>query len=423
MKLNIVGKDIIRVDAKSKVTGDAIYPDDINMDKQAYAKTFRSTIPHANFKIDISNAEKIDGVLKIFTFKDLYKNKHGVVLKDHEVLCEKRVRRIGDPIAFVVAETKEICDKAIEKINIEYEELEPVFDPIYAMSEKAPRIHDDFENNIVHHFKIRKGDWEEGFKNSHIIVENTYKTQLVDHGFMQPESALSYIDEENRVTVVVATQYPHYDREEIASALGLEEDEVRVINTNVGGAFGGREDISMQIHMALAAKELQRPIKITIPREESFYAHSKRHPFIMNYKTGADKEGYLTAMEIEIIGDSGAYASWAINVLRKGGVHASGPYYVPNIKVDSIAVYTNNPYTGAKRGFGATQPAMAYEQQMDILAEKLGISPIEIRRKNIFKKGSETATGQILVDSVPIDRCLDAVIEGMKFAERGEKNA
>lgn len=422
MKLNVVGKDIIRVDAKAKVTGEAIYPDDINMEGQVWAKTLRSSKPHANIKVDIEKAEKIDGVLKIFTYKDLVKNEHGTVLRDHEVLCEKKVRRIGDPIAFVVGETKEICDEAIKNIEVEYEELEAVFDPVYGMTDKAPRIHDDCENNIVHHFKIRKGDWEEGFKNSHVIAEHTYKTQMLDHGFMQPESALSYIDEEGRVTVVTATQYPHYDREEVAQALGLEEEEVRIINTNVGGAFGGREDISMQIHMGLAAKVLKRPVKIIMTREESFHAHSKRHPFIMKYKTGADKEGYLTAMEIEIIGDSGAYASWAINVLRKGGVHASGPYYVPNIKVDSIAVYTNNPYTGAKRGFGATQPAMAYEQQMDILAEKLGISPIEIRRKNLFRKGSETATGQILTDSVPMEECMDAVIDGMDLTGRGEKN-
>ncbi len=422
MNLNHIGKDIKRVDAKSKVTGEAIYPDDLNIENQLWAKTLRSTVPHGYFKLDISKALEIEGLIRIFTYEDLAYNKHGVVLKDHDTLCEKKVRRIGDPIAFIVAETKEICDEVIETIDIEYDELEAIFDPVYGMSGEAIQIHEEFENNIVHHFKIRKGDWEEGFRNSHIIVENTYKTSMVEHGFMQPESALSYIDDEGRVTVVTATQYPHYDREEIAIALGLDEDEVRIINTNVGGAFGGREDISMQIHMALAAKELKRPIKILMSREESFYAHSKRHPFIMKYKTGADKNGFLTAMEIEIIGDGGAYASWAINVLRKAGVHASGPYYVPNIKVDSIAVYTNNPYAGAKRGFGATQPSMAYEQQMDILAEKLNISPIEIRRKNIFRKGSETATGQILTDGVPLEECLDAVTKDMNFVGRGEKN-
>ena len=217
-----------------------------------------------------------------------------------------------------------------------------MFDPIEAMKDDAPKVHGD--SNIIYHFKIRKGDIKEGFKNSHVIVENTYKTHMVDHAFLQPESGVSFIDEEGRITVIVATQYPHYDREEIASALNMPEESVRVINANVGGAFGGREDISLQIHLALATKELNRPVKTVYSREESFIAHAKRHPMIMKYKTGADRDGKLLALEAEIIGDSGADASWAMNVLRKSGVHASGPYEIPNVKVDSIAVYTNNPF-------------------------------------------------------------------------------
>lgn len=417
MNLKVVGQSIIRVDGESKVTGRAIYPEDLNMEGQAWGRTLRSSLPHADFTLDLREAEKVEGLLKIFTYKDIVTNEHGTVLKDHQVLCESRVKRIGDPMAFIVAETREICQEVLDKIIVNYEELEAVTDPVYAMTDEAPRIHGG-DSNIVHHFKIRKGDMEEGFKKSHVVAENTYYTPTVDHAFMQPESCLSYIDEEGRVTIAVATQYPHYDRGEIAIALGLEEDQVRVINTNIGGAFGGREDISMQVHMALAAKVLKRPIKIVMPREESFLAHSKRHPFIMKYKTGADKEGYLTAMEVEIIGDTGAYASWAINVLRKGGVHASGPYVIPNVHVDSYAVYTNNPYAGAMRGFGATQPAVAYEQQMDILAEKLNMCPVEIRRKNMFRVGSETATGQILTNGVPLERCLDKVLEESNFIEK-----
>ena len=421
MSLNVVGKSIIRVDAESKVTGSAVYPEDLNMDGQAWAKTLRSEKPHANFTLDLREAEKVDGLLKIFTYKDLKVNEHGTVFKDHEVLCESRVKRIGDPMAFVVGETRQVCEEVISKILVEYEELEGVFDPVYAMSDKAPKIHPD--GNIVHHFKIRKGDVKSGFEDCAAIAEHTYKTPMVDHAFMQPESCLSYIDEEGRLTIVLATQYPHYDRSEVAIALGLDEEKVRVINTNVGGAFGGREDISVQIHMALAAKELKRPIKIRIEREESFIYHYKNKTKIIKYKTGADNEGFLKAMEVEIIGDTGAYASWAINVVRKGGVHASGPYHIPNVHVDSYAVYTNNPYAGAMRGFGATQVVVAYEQQMDILAEKLGMSPVEIRLKNMFKKGSETATGQILTDGVPLLECMEAVIEGTDLSlERGGKD-
>src|SRR5699024_4833907 len=238
---------------------------------------------------------------------------------------------------------------------------------------------------------------------------------MVDHAFLQPESGISFIDEEDRITLMLATQYPHYDREEIALALEIPEEKVRIINTNIGGAFGGREDISFQIHLALATKVLQRPIKIIFSREESFEAHAKRHPLVMKCKTGADKDGKLLVLEAEIVGDSGAYASWATNVLRKAGVHITGPYEIPNVKVDSYAVYTNNPFAGAMRGFGATQPPIAHEQQMDILAERLNMDPISIRMKNIFKEGSTTATGQVLVESTPLDKCIEKVVEKMDF--------
>lgn len=414
MKLDIVGKKIARVDALSKVTGRAIFPDDLYMDNMAYGKTLRSTIPHGYITVDTREAEKVDGVIKIFTYKDVPNNEHGVIFKDHQVFCRERVRRIGDPIAFVVAEDMKACDLAIEKIKVEYEEIEGVFDPEAAMKDDAPKVHGD--SNVLYHFKIRKGNIEKGFEESYAIAENTYKTHMVEHAFLQPEAGVSYIDEEGRVTIIVATQYPHYDREEIAAALNLPEDKVRVITANIGGAFGGREDISLQIHLSLAAYVLKRPVKVVYSREESFLAHCKRHPMIMKYRTGADKDGNLLAMEAEIIGDTGAYASWAPNILRKAGVHATGPYCIPNVRVDSFAVYTNNPYAGAMRGFGATQVPVAYEQQMDILAEKLGMDPITIRMKNMFRKGSETATGQILTESIPLEECLEKIVEGMELS-------
>ena len=414
MKLDVVGKNIIRVDAHSKVTGKAIYPEDVYMDNMAYGMTLRSKLPHAYIKIDTKEAEKVNGIIKIFTYKDVPHNEHGVVFKDHEVFCEKKVRRIGDPIAFVVGESKEACKEALGKINVEYEEVEGVFDPVIAMEEDSPKVHGD--SNIMYHYKIRRGNIEEGFKNSHVIVENTYSTHMVEHGFLQPEAGVSFIDEEGRITVLLATQYPHYDREEVAATLNLPEEKVRIINANIGGAFGGREDISLQVHLALATYTLKIPVKTVYSREESFLAHSKRHPIIMKCKTGADKNGKLMAMEAELIGDTGAYASWATNVMRKAGVHITGPYYIPNVKVDSYGVYTNNPYAGAMRGFGATQVPIAHEQQMDILAEKLGMDPISIRMLNIFKKGSTTATGQVLTESVPLEECIEKVVEKMDFS-------
>lgn len=403
--LKTVGKSIIRVDAYSKVTGKALYPQDIYMDDMLYAKTLRSELPHAYISLDTSEAEKVEGVVRIFTHKDVHLNEHGVVLKDHNVFAGDKVRQIGAPLAFVVGESEEACIKGMNAIKVNYEEIPAVFDPVEAMKDDAPKVHGD--SNIIFHYKLRTGDLEEGFKNCAAIAEHTYSTHMQEHAFLQPEAGISYVEEDGTLVVAVATQYPHYDREEIALTLNLEEEKVKIINTNIGGAFGAREDITMQIHLALAANTLKRPVKVIFDREESILAHSKRHPMVMKYKTGADKDGYLQAMEVEIVGDSGAYCSWAINVLRKAGVHATGPYHIPNVKVDSYAVYTNNPFTGAMRGFGATQVPNASEQQMDILAEKLGISPLEIRQKNIFKQGSHTATGQVLLESVPLDRCLD----------------
>lgn len=418
-----IGKSTARVDALKKVTGRALYPEDITMENMVYGVTLRSTMPHANITVDTSEAEKVEGVLKVLTAKDVTGiNNHGVLFKDHEVLCEKRVRRVGDPIAFVVAETTEIAQNAVEKIKVEYEELEAVFCPIEAMKEDAPRVHEDV-SNIVFHYKNRTGDTESAFKECDVIVENEYTTSMVDHAFLQPESGVAYMEENGTLVVKVATQYAHFDRFEVAEALGLPEEKVKIINTEIGGAFGGREDISLQIHIALAAYLIGRPVKCTYSREESFYGHSKRHPFIMKYKTGADKNGKLKAMEVEIIGDTGAYASWAINVLRKGGVHATGPYEIPNVKVDSIAVYTNNPYAGAMRGFGATQPPIGYEQQMDQLAEKLCMDPVEFRLKNTFKVDSKTANGQLLVESVPIDRCIEEVSGYMDFKDKKYKDS
>ncbi|SDY88153.1 purine hydroxylase alpha subunit apoprotein [Proteiniborus ethanoligenes] len=418
MKLDVVGKSVIRVDGLSKVTGKAVYPQDIYIEGMLYGKTLRSTKPHAYFKLDISEALGIDGVVQILTAKDVPGvNSHGVLFKDHEVLCNKKVRRIGDPIAFVVANTEKIAEKALKAIKVEYEELEAVFDPSEGMKETAPQIHEG-NSNIVYHYKLRKGNMEEAFKKCDVIVENEYFVPMVDHVFLQPEAGVAYMEEDGTIVVAVATQYPHFDQLEVAEAMGVPPHMVKIINPAVGGAFGGREDITMQIHLAMAAKITGKPVKAIYSREESFDAHCKRHSVKMKYKTGATKDGKLLAMEAILIGDTGAYASWAINVMRKAGVHATGPYEIPNIKVDSYSVYTNNPFAGAMRGFGATQVPIAHEQQMDMLAEKLNIDPITFRLKNIFKVGSETATGQILDESVPLDKCIEEVEKKMNFIER-----
>lgn len=404
--LNTVGQKVIRVDGFSKVTGKACYPQDIYIEGMLYGKTLRSSRPHAYFQIDVSEAEKVQGVVKILTSKDVPHNHYGVLFKDHEVFCSKKVRRIGDPIAFVVATSEKAAEAAIHKIKLHYQEIEAVFDPLEAIKEASPKIHEG--GNLIYHYKLRRGNVEEGFKKASVIVENTYKTSMVDHAFLQPEAGIAYL-EGDTIVVCAATQYPHFDQLEVAEALCVPVDNVKIINPAVGGAFGGREDITLQIHLALAAKTTGRPVKTVYSRQESFVSHSKRHPMVMDYKTAADEEGRLLAMEATIVGDTGAYASWAVNVIRKAGVHATGPYIIPNVKVDSYVAYTNNPFAGAMRGFGAAQVPVAYEQQMDILAERLNISPIEIRLKNCFRPGSTTATGQVLDNSVPLEECIEVV--------------
>jgi len=421
MNFKVIGENVLRVDGHTKVTGGAKYPSDLHMENMLYGKTLRSTKAHANFTIDTSITESIEGVVGVLTAKDIPgKNCHGVLFKDHEAICKSRVRRYGDPIAVVIAESERIAEKALETIRVDYEELPAVFDPEEAMKKESPKIHG--EDNTVFHYKIRRGDVEKAFEDAAVIVEDTYYTGAVDHAFLQPEAGIAYEEEDGTLTVIAATQYPHFDRIDIAGALGMAEEDVRIINPAVGGAFGGREDLTLQIHLAVAAKKFKRPIKMVYDRKESFLAHCKRHPITMHCKTAADKDGKLLGMKARIVGDTGAYASWAINVLRKAGVHITGPYEIPNVWVDSYAVYTNNPFAGAMRGFGATQPPIAHEQQMDRVAEKLGMDPFSIRRKNIFKLGSKTATEQVLKESVPMGRCLDALEAAMNEKPLPDEN-
>lgn len=411
--MRTVGQREKRPDAIDKLTGATLYPQDIHMENLCHGATLRSSIACGSFTMDTSKAEKMSGVLAILTAKDIPgHNHHGVLFKDHEVFCKSEVRRIGDPLAFVVASSVKEAEAARDAIEVNYVEKPGVFDPEEALKPDAPKVHEGTDN-LIYHYKCRRGDIEQGFKDSKVIVEAVYETPFVDHAFLQLEAGVAHLAEDGRLVIQAATQYPHFDQLEIAEALGIETEQVVVDNPAVGGAFGGREDLTLQVHIGLAALRLNRPVKVVYSREESFYAHSKRHPVRIYIKSGADEKGKLTALEARLYGDSGAYASWAINVLRKAGVHITGPYTIPNVKVDSYAVYTNNPFTGAMRGFGATQVAVAYEQQMDRLAEALNMSPYDIRKVNLFKPRDMTANGQVLIQSVPLERCLDTIWEAM----------
>ena len=407
--MNVVGKRIKRVDALNKVMGKAVFADDLRFEDMLYAKVLRSPLVHARIKnVDISLAKELNGVRAVLTAKDIPgENRIGVLgapFRDQPVLADEKVRFIGDPIAIVAADSKEIAEEAIKLIRVEYEELKPVFEPIEAMRQDAPRVHEKV--NIAGHRKIRRGDVKEGFERSDVVIEGTYETPFQEHAFLEPEAGIARVDENGNVTIWACTQFPTNVREEIARVLGLSLSKVRVIQTVNGGGFGAKLDISVHCHIALLALKTGRPVKLVYTRAESIMVSTKRHPFIIKYKTGATREGKLLAVEVEIIGNTGAYMSYGVAVLTRAAIHATGPYDVPNVKIDAYTVYTNNPICGAMRGFGVPQVAIAHETQMDKLAEKLGMDPIEIRLKNAFDVGSTTATRQLLTHSVGIKKTL-----------------
>jgi CO/xanthine dehydrogenase Mo-binding subunit len=398
-----IGKVITRVDAEAKVTGEALYPGDINFENQLYMKTLFSELPHAVIKsIDISEAEKMPGVILVLTAKDVPNNEYGLIMPDQPVLCgpgsnnpnADRTRCVSDQIALVIAESENIASSALKKIKVTYDELPVINNPDEALLKDAIRIHQDHEDNVLLHYKVRDGDIEQGFKDSDVIVEGVYKTPMQEHAYLQPEAGLSYVDENNRITVIVGGQWVHEDQEQIAHSLSIPLDKIRIIYPAIGGAFGGREDMSVQITLALATfklseKGIHRPVKTVWTREESIIGHHKRHAYKIFSKWGANKEGKILAAEVKIVADAGAYAYTSTKVQGNATLMCTGPYEVPNVKVDSYTVFTNNVPGGAFRGFGGPQAAFSAEMQINKLAEKLNLDPVEIRIRNVLKDGSK----------------------------------
>jgi CO/xanthine dehydrogenase Mo-binding subunit len=417
-----IGVSLTRVDALGKVTGETLYPGDINKPNQAHAKILFAGRPHARIlSIDTSGAETLDGVVAIFTAKDVPTNEYGLIIHDQPVLCgpgsgvphADRVRFVGDQVAFIVAETEAIAAKARDLIRVEYEDLPVLTDPLEARKPGAPLLFPNQESNVFCHYQIRQGDIRKGFAASDVIIKSEYRTPVQEHAYLAPEAGLAYIDDEGRVTVEVAGQWAHEERIAIAHSLGLPEERVRVIHPAIGGAFGGREDMSIQIVLALAAWRLQqrgilRPIKIIWSRAESMIGHHKRHPYIIRSKWGATKAGKVIAAESEVIADGGAYIYTSTKVLGNATLMASGPYVIPNVKVDSYAVYTNNLPNGAFRGFGGPQGAFAAETQMNKLAEALKMDPVELRMRNIVRDGGSLSVRSEMPKGVTLEQTITA---------------
>jgi CO/xanthine dehydrogenase Mo-binding subunit len=417
----VVGESVKRIDAFGKVTGQTKYPGDIDLPNQAYMKILFANRPHAIInRIDTREAEALEGVLAVFTAKDVPVNEYGLIMPDQPVLCgpgsskpfADRVRFIGDQVAAVVAESEAVATKACDLIEVDYQDLPVVTDPEVAMEADSPILHPAQDSNVFCHYRIRKGDIAEGFAQADIIVEGEYRTPAQEHAYLQPEAGISYIDEEGRVTVEVAGQWTHEDQQQIAHALGLEDEQVRVIYPAIGGAFGGREDMSVQIVLGLAAwrlhqRGIERPVKIIWSREESIIGHHKRHRYVIRTKWGATNEGKIVAAEARVVADGGAYAYTSTKVLGNATLMCTGPYEIPNVKVDSYAVYTNNIPGGAFRGFGGPQGAFAAEIQMSRLAESLKMDPVEIRRRNVLGEGSLLSVGTPLPKGVSMPQVIE----------------
>ena len=432
MSENSVGKSYTRIDARGKVTGETLYSGDLAMTGMLHLKTLFAERPHARVKaIHIEKAQAAKGVAAVYTARDVPVNEYGLQIPDQPVLCGPGsskpytdiVRFIGDQVAVVIANSEAEADAALKLIEVEYEDLPLLTDPVTAMRPDAPLLHPDRgDTNVCVHYKIRKGNVDEAFANADVIVESEYHTPVQEHAYLQPEAGLAYIDSEGLITVESGGQWTHADRETIAHALGLPNEKIRVIYPAIGGAFGGREDMSVQITLALAAMKLRRPVKTIWSRRESIIGHGKRHAVTLKAKWGATKDGKLVAAEIELIGDGGAYMYTSNKVLGNSAITSTGPYFIPNVKTDVYGVYTNNLPGAAFRGFGAPQALFMAESQMNKLAEKLDMDPVEFRLKNALKDGDTMGVGTPAPNPVSIIQCIEAARDKFGWKKKRLRN-
>ena len=404
-----IGKNILRSGTLEKLRGQAVFSADIEIDSPLVLKALRSGRAHAEVVgIDPARALGVEGVVAVFTAKDIPgKNLFGLINKDQPLLVSDKVRSIADAVALVAADTEAAANSALSAIEVTYRDLPAVFDPEEAMGPNAPRVHE--KGNILSVSKVRKGDVERAFERCRSVIEKTYRTSMVEHNYLEPDAGAGFVDVDGALAVYASTQNPHYDHKELVSLLALDDDRVRVIQAVTGGGFGSKLDLNVQGFIGLALYHLKRPVRYVYSREESYLATAKRHPLVIRMKTGCDEKGRLLAMKATIICDTGAYASYGVAVANRAAVHATGPYEVENVDVQSYCVYTNRPFCGAMRGFGTPQIAFAHESQIDLHAKELSVDPLEIRLLNALRPGSKTSTGQTLTSSVGITECLQAL--------------
>lgn len=409
-----VGKALPRIDAPGKSHGKTRYAGDHVMPDMLHVKILRSPLASARLRrIDVSEARKLPGVACVLTHEELPDRLAPTDIPgqtgrkrldtDQQILVRERVRYHGEPIALVAAETMAIAERALDLIEFDLDPLPGVYDPLDALKPGAPIVQGT--DNVVAEYKVRKGDTEAGFAAADLVIENTFRTQFIEHAFLEPEVGLAWVDENEVINIRVSTQVIEHFRF-IADAVGVPHNKVRILGSLIGGGFGGKEDITVEIYLALLAKATGRPVRLCYTREDSFFGHGKRHPFTLTYRTGFTRQGKITALQVDMTADAGAYVYLSPYVLLYATVAAPGPYRVDNLRVDARAVATNNMFTSAFRGFGAAQACIAHEQQMDEAAKALGIDPLELRRQNFLRTGDLIATGVPIESAVWSDECM-----------------
>ncbi|HKN95910.1 MAG TPA: xanthine dehydrogenase subunit D, partial [Pseudonocardiaceae bacterium] len=396
------------------------YSSDLWHEDMIWGATLRSPHPHARIRsVDITEALRLPGVYAVLTHADVPgTNLYGLEHSDQPVLAVDVVRYQGEPVALVGADHPETARRALARISVDYEVLTPLTDAEQAVHGDAPALHPG--GNVVRHVPIRRGDVDAARQSADVVVTGEYEVGMQDQAFLGPESGLALPAEDGGVDLFVATQWLHVDQRQVAAALGMPVDKIRLTLAGVGGAFGGREDLSMQIHACLLALYTGKPVKMVYNREESFFGHVHRHPARLRYEHGATSDGRLVYVRAAIYLDGGAYASSTPAVVANAATLGVGPYDVPNVWVDCWGVYTNNPPCGAMRGFGAVQAGFAYESQMDRLAAKLGLDPVEVRLRNAMTEGSVMPTGQVVDSAAPVAELLRLVRDRPLPPERGD---
>lgn len=403
-----IGKSLPRVDALDKATGRAKYVTDLTFPNMLWGAVLRSQYPHALIKsIDTIKAKASSGVVDVLTYQDVPGlNAFGIIVQDQPVLCKDKVRFLGDSVAFVIAESKKEAYAALKMIKVEYEPLPVVSDMEDAIQTEI-KIHK--EGNIVEHVLITKGDVDKGFEEADLIVEETYNTSRQMHTYLETEGGVGTIDENGVITVYAGSQYPSRDIIQIARSLNYPAEKIHVVAHPIGGGFGGKDEITVQILLALAALKTGRPVKMVWNREESVIAGVKRLPMKITIKTGVTKDGRLVANQARVVADTGAYNALGSAIMKLALEHVCGPYYVPNTHLEGYCVYTNNSIGSAFRGFGATQATFAIESQLDLISKKLGIDPMEIRVKNALRKNQSAGLGHIPSPSIGIRDTLETL--------------